>query len=436
MKILRLVRGLGDLQEQLKAAVLARQLLAFVRGNGLCLQARGTLLFDFARQASDRFIIIPSRHFRPVLGMRTKLPPLFFKHKAYQSRPALSGPMLLKAMNNEPDHPEDREFAHQAASASLAMPIIAILLSAVWRTNTLGGSKAVLGLACMGCIVLGMIFSIIALCNVTGSDSGGLVRRGLIGFLFNGIFVAIFGFGFMSGFSHSVKARQAHRDLLRATQTLRENSRKSFSDENGLTNMHTADVKRVREELEKAGSTFKGQDALLAKTWAAYLRQVELASQKWQTMYNELAAAKVLDFSELNGKQELRSRQDLVHRYQASSDAMRELVVNSSDFFRSELTRLGATAGNTEQAVERLEAQSAVQRRLLLQIRDLDTRMVQDMLAVLSLLETHWGSWSCPSGPVVFNDRSTLQQYNTLLADLRTAGQEQVAAQRKLVGAQ
>src|SRR5207244_5717869 len=181
VKILRLVRGLGDLQEQLKAAVLARQLLAFVRGNGLCLQARGTLLFDFARQASDRFIIIPSRHFRPVLGMRTKLPPLFFKHKAYQSRPALSGPMLLKAMNNEPDHPEDREFAHQAASASLAMPIIAILLSAVWRTNTLGGSKAVLGLACMGCIVLGMIFSIIALCNVTGSDSGGLVRRGLIG---------------------------------------------------------------------------------------------------------------------------------------------------------------------------------------------------------------------------------------------------------------
>jgi hypothetical protein len=337
-------------------------------------------------------------------------------------------------MNNEPG--QDREFAHVAASASLAMPIVAILLSAVWRTNAVGGSKALLGLACMGCIGLGMVFSIIALCNVTRSDGGGLLRRGLIGFLFNGIFVAFFGFGFVSGFSNNVKARQAHRDLLRATQTLRENSRKSFSDENGLTNMNSADVKRVREELEKAGSTLKGQDALLAKTWAAYLRQVEAASQKWQAMYNELAAAKILDFSELNGKQQLRSRQDLVRRYKASSEAMRELVVNSSDFFRSELTRLGSTPANTEQALQTLETQSANQRRLLLQIRDLDARMVQDMLGVLSLLETNWGTWSSSSGPVVFEHPSTLQQYNTLLADLRTAGQEQLAAQRKLVGAQ
>ena len=115
---------------------------------------------------------------------------------------------------------------------------------------------------------------------------------------------------------------------------------------------------------------------------------------------------------------------------------MRELVVNSSDFFRSELTRLGSAPGNTEKAVETLETQSANQRRLLLQIRDLDGRMVQDMLALLSLLEANWGSWSCSSGPVVFEDRGTLQQYNLLLADLRTAGQEQVATQRKLVGAQ
>jgi hypothetical protein len=341
--------------------------------------------------------------------------------------------MVLKAMNNQPV--QARDFAQEAASASLAMPIIAILLSAVWRTNNVGGSKALFGLVCMGCIALGMVFSIIALCNVTPS-SGGLLRRGLIGFLFNGIFVVFFGFGFVSGFTYSVKARQAQRDLLRATQSLRENSRKSFSDENGLTNMNTADVKRVREELEKAGSTLRGQDAMLVKTWAAYLRQVEAASQKWQAMYNELAAAKILDFSELNGKQELRERQNLVHRYQASSDAMRELVVNSSDFFRSELTGLGSTPDNTEQALQTLEAQSANQRRVLLEIRDLDTRMVQDMLGVLSLLQTNWGSWSCRSGPVVFNDRSTLQQYNMLLTDLRTAGQEQVAAQRRLLGVQ
>ena len=68
-----------------------------------------------------------------------------------------------------------------------------------------------------------------------------------------------------------------------------------------------------------------------------------------------------------------------------------------------------------------------------MQIRDLDTRISDDMLGILSLLETNWGSWSCPTGAVIFEDRRTLQTYNGLLADLRSAGDEQIAAQKKLV---
>lgn len=313
------------------------------------------------------------------------------------------------------------------------MPIVTILLGGVWQANGVGGSKALLGLIAILLIGVGTVLAIVALCNANRGVSGSAVRRSVLALIFNGIFVLFFGLAFIGGFSRGVKARQAQRDLMRAAETLRENSRKSFDPEKGITNVVTPDATRVREQMEKASTAFKGDDAMLAKAWATYLRQIETASGKWQGLYNELRAAKVLDFSELNGKQELRERQALVKRYKASSDAMRDLVVGSADFFRAELNKLGAMPGKREEAVKTLQAQLAERAPVLLQIRDLDTRLSDDMLGVLSLMETNWGSWSCPNGRVTFEDQKTLGEYNALIADLRTASQEQLAAQKKLV---
>jgi hypothetical protein len=326
-----------------------------------------------------------------------------------------------------------RRFAHQAASASLAMPVITMLLAGVWQANRIEGNKALLGLLCMFLIGAGTVLAIVALCGSRTDDGGGLVRRGVIGLVFNGVFVALFGLAFVSGFSRGVKARQAQRDLLRTAENVRENTRKSFDPKYGLTNAHTEDVTRLRQQMEKASTDFKGQDAILAKAWAAYLREIEVASQRWQALYRELGEAKVLDFGEVKDRQELRERQELVLRYKAGSDAMRDLVVNSADFFRGQLKQLGAAPGKREEAVKTLQAQMAQRGAVVLQIRDLDTRMSDDMLGVLTLLEKNWGRWTCPTGTVMFEEPRTLREYNALIADLRTAGKEQIDAQKKLV---
>jgi len=305
--------------------------------------------------------------------------------------------------------------------------LIAILLAGVWQANGVQ-SKALLGLICLFLIGAGTVLAIVALCN-----GRGVVIRGVLGLIFNGIFVALFGLGFMAGFSKGVKARQTQRELLRAAETLRDNTRKSFDPEMGITNANSEDLARLRQKMEKASADLDGQDALLVKAWAAYLREIEIKSGKWQTLYQELQAAKILDFTELNGKQELRERQALVRRYKGASDDMRDLVVNSGDFFRDQLNKLGAAPARREEAVKSLQAQLAARGAVVLQIRDLDTRISDDMLGVLSLLETNWGTWSCPAGRVTFEDGRTLREYNGLIGDLRSAGKEQIEAQKKLV---
>ncbi len=327
---------------------------------------------------------------------------------------------------------QERGFGHSAAKLSIATPVIVILLGVLWRANGWETSKALLGLICMLLIGIGTLLAIVALCNSSRNQAGGVLRNGVLGLIFNGIFVLIFGLAFTTAITRGVKARQTQRALLRTTEIERANSRKSFNSESIITNAAKPDPVRVREQLENASADFKGQDAFVAKAWTAYLREIEIASDKWKELLREVAAAKVLEFNELNGKQELKNRQALVRRYKATSDAMRDLAVNSADFFRSQLNKLGATPGEREEAVKTLQAQLATRTPVLLEIRDLDTRMSDDMLGVLSLLETNWGTWSCPGGRVVFEDSRTLRQYNALLADLQTAGKDQVAAQQKL----
>jgi hypothetical protein len=324
--------------------------------------------------------------------------------------------MSFNGMSNEPE--QNREFPRVAANVSLVMPLVAIVAGGVWGAN--GGNKVLIGLVCMLCIAVGVVLAAIALCNVGRNAGKGLLTRGVLGLLFNGIFVAIFGIGVVAGFTRAVKARQMERELARTTEQV----------PSGTTNV--SNLKRLQDELKQDGERLEGDEALFAKTWGAYVAEVERRSDKWQGLKNELAAAKALDFRGVKGKQELRDRQALVRRYKASSDEMRELVVNGDDFLDGELKKLGASPQATQKALHAFEVRNAPQLGGLREIRDLDTRMSDDMLGILSLMETNWGSWSCPNGPVVFKDEQLLREYNRLLGDFRTAGQEQLAAQRKI----
>lgn len=329
-----------------------------------------------------------------------------------------------------------------AGTVSLAMPVIAMLLSTAWTANKHGLSeeaeavwKMVVGLGVLACIGAGLVCAIIALCNVGKYDNRALLRRGVVGLIVNGIFVAFLGLAFIGGVAKGVKARQTEREIVRATQELRDNTRKSFDSTMGITNANSEHLGRFRAQLENAAPHLEGDKALLARVWAAYLGQVQAASKRWQSMYDEVGAAKVLDFSEVTSKEQLQSRRELVKRYKAASDDMRELVENGSDFYRGELHKLGASSKSTEIIVHALQEQNSRQRALLLEIRDLDTRISESMLGILALLEQHWGNWTCPSGPVVFFDSKVLAEYNRLLHQLKEAGREQLDAQRKLVSA-
>src|SRR5688572_15870187 len=103
--------------------------------------------------------------------------------------------------------PEQRSFAHTAAIASIAAPLIAILLNTTTRTHaaTLGSYKVIVALASLLLILIGFICAMIAPCNMERFGRRGLLVRGLVGLLMNGGILALAALTFLGGFAQGVK---------------------------------------------------------------------------------------------------------------------------------------------------------------------------------------------------------------------------------------
>jgi len=80
-----------------------------------------------------------------------------------------------------------------------------------------------------------------------------------------------------------------------------------------------------------------------------------------------------------------------------------------------------------------MEQATREQNRLVLAIRNADTRMMTGMTGVLDLLESNWGKWKSDSELVTFEDTALARKYNALIQEIQAAGEAQISAQRKLV---
>jgi hypothetical protein len=348
--------------------------------------------------------------------------------------------------NYDPPEPEKEPFAYTAAKLGIYAPIIAIALNgAVAAQSSLSSAngsgvvfaKLIVSLLSTACIAAGAVFAIIALCNTSRLGKEGLLGRGITGLALNGILLAIlasaFVHGFTQGFTRAVHARETRRELREANNDLRSSLRNSFDAEKGITNVDFKRVDDLRGKLDRAASNLGPEDARVAKVASAYLGEVQVASRALENALTRLKEAQVLQFSGVTTKEELRNRRDVVQRYAAANDRVRAVVTNSPTFFRTELQRLGASPESIEKSTREMEQATREQNRLVLAIRNADTRMMTGMTGVLDLLENNWGRWKSDSELVTFEDTALARKYNALIQEIQAAGEAQISAQRKLV---
>jgi hypothetical protein len=109
-------------------------------------------------------------------------------------------------------------------------------------------------------------------------------------------------------------------------------------------------------------------------------------------------------------------------------------VLQGESNYREELAAAGVAPAQTQAAVNGFRRSLAAQSPLMANIRVADDRMGRAMLGVLDLFDTHWDQWSydASAGVVRFQNNAALGQYNALMAEIKQAGADQAAAQKRL----
>lgn len=335
----------------------------------------------------------------------------------------------------------DKSFAHHAAFLSLRAPVLVILIAGAQHIVTQSGGpvprleQAIAALAILLLTVVGLGLAIAGLCGIPRYGSRGILSRGIIGVLCNGILLLVFTSVFITGFNNGVKSRQFFQHLADMQRQAQVEQQKSFDPKIGLTNVNTANLERIRSQLDGGAQSLSGDDALIARALSRFASEMADAVKHYQFAKNELDAAHVLNLANLTDEQQIAPRREVVQRFIAANTKWAGFISNSADHFRGDLTTLQVPPDKVNAVLNGFRSKWTTRGPLILRIRDCDNRIGQGMLGILDVLDRNWGRWdyNAASESVKFDDADAGVTYLQFLTQIRSAGQEQIELQRELL---
>ena len=294
------------------------------------------------------------------------------------------------------------------------------------------------GWSVFGLIGGGFVLGIVALCGIKQYGPEKIRGRSIAGLIINGLFLVLFVIGFITGIKNGYRTRQAMSNLQKTTMDAQDENRRAFDSKRGLTNVDLAAVGRVRDQMDTASKTLSGEDALVAQGMSGYLGRIQDVLGNFKTSMEALRGAKVLSLGNLDSVDQITERRKVVQDFLAANSAVADVVSNSEQIIQTQLEALNVSAPTINSTLRGFRASATVRNALILKIRQCDDRSGQSMLGILDILENNWGKWHYdPTSQVVnFDDTDVRQRYANFVQELKSAGEDEVSLQGRLVNLQ
>jgi hypothetical protein len=328
--------------------------------------------------------------------------------------------------------------ACQAANACLAAPLLifglAFCLSTLTQNHRDASNRPLLlgfSFVAAGILFVGVIAGILAIALAkAGQRSSVLVRAGC-GLLLMGLLAAIAVPNFVRARTLALQNKQALSELHAAAADLRAQTAASLTNGEG----GAVDARHLQWSLKRAAERSSGETAALLRGSQAFVTHLQSYQQAYERAAGELLAAKVLAASTLQQRAQIEDRKALVHNFVDANDAFKTFLQESESNYGKEFAALDVSSSQTEAAIAGFKKAWAAQRPLLVKIREADDQMGRAMLGVLDLFNSQWGKWryDAAASLVRFQDRTALDQYKALMAEIKQGRTDQAAAQKDLL---
>src|SRR2546421_12075243 len=118
------------------------------------------------------------------------------------------------------------------------------------------------------------------------------------------------------------------------------------------------------------------------------------AARAYTAALKTLQDNRVLDMSNVERKEQLAEKKEIVRGFMESNEQFRSFSSNSASIYKEELEKAKVSQSTLASELAAFRTSSAKAKAKVLAIRETDRRLGEAMLGVLSLLEENWGKWN------------------------------------------
>ncbi len=179
------------------------------------------------------------------------------------------------------------------------------------------------------------------------------------------------------------------------------------------------------------------EDYAAARALASYLAKVEAQIRERDAAFERLKQEKVLSW-DIQKPADIEKSRKVIREFLRANQQLTDTIQYGENLVRAYLTtaKVPETVRDSALALYAKTQTPLVPRQL--RVRQYDRALGENALAVLDLLESHWGEWhrDPASGRLDFENFAVLGTFKDDVAKIETAAEEQEAAQKELVAYQ
>jgi translation initiation factor 2 alpha subunit (eIF-2alpha) len=233
----------------------------------------------------------------------------------------------------------------------------------------------------------------------------------------------------------AIQTRAAVQDINASEKEIRADLKKNFDPKVGFTNMNLEGLDKLQTALKNASEKSSGDDSIVATAMSAYVARMQIAAKNYQTAVARLQEAHVLALFDPSNKGQLATRREFVLGFLDANAALKQVITNSEDRLRADLTATKLSPAKIDSYVEQFHSSTISEKILTTKIRQCDERIGAALLDALNTLESDWGHWKSDDakGGIIFERTAARDAYNKAIKSLQTAADEQVKLQAKLI---
>ena len=259
-------------------------------------------------------------------------------------------------------------------------------------TNSIGllvGLGAVTVLVNVACFALGVF----ALCGIFRYGMHGILVRAVFGLLLSGLFLGMFGAGFVRGFQAALKQRQL---IARARTTSGQPG--SGADQEPADGSNSAKGNNSPETTANIpGGNAQNGLPVHSAMMAEALTNFQAKQQSLITAYDAAALAiknpPVLSMKDITQREQLIARKQLVAKFLDANEKWLGFSTKAEVTLREEMVKLRATPAAIDAGLKDYRESAADHDIILMRIRETDQRIGTASLDMLVILEANWGNW-------------------------------------------